>query len=257
MISKNLLIGGLALAMGGGAMGALAAEGAALANSQPAIYTACVSHANGTLYHVTTNATPRCSRGDRTITWDQQGPAGAMGAPGANGNTVLNGSGAPASSLGAVGDFYIDTAAHVLYGPKTSTGWPASGTSLVGPAGAPGAGGAGLTFTYSTGTSLPDPGTGTYFIVAQFLLTNLGGSTILADCGTAAISQGSQESIGFTQAANVPEESTEGDYQISGLANLSSLPPGTPLEIVCGATGLTQPTVSDVQWWVAPVSTTS
>jgi hypothetical protein len=33
------------------------------------------------------------------------------------------------------GDFYLDTTAWVLYGPKASGAWPGSGTSLVGPAG--------------------------------------------------------------------------------------------------------------------------
>jgi hypothetical protein len=33
------------------------------------------------------------------------------------------------------GDFYLDTSAWVLYGPKASGAWPGSGTSLVGPAG--------------------------------------------------------------------------------------------------------------------------
>jgi hypothetical protein len=63
------------------------------------------------------------------------------GPAGPNGNTILNGTGAPASSVGNPGDFYIDTAADVLYGPKSAaTGWPAVGTALVGPAGAPGTG---------------------------------------------------------------------------------------------------------------------
>jgi hypothetical protein len=53
---------------------------------------------------------------------------------------VLNGTGAPPVSLGHDGDFYIDTAADVLYGPKTSGTWPTVGTSLVGPAGSPGKG---------------------------------------------------------------------------------------------------------------------
>lgn len=50
MISKKLLIGGLALTMSCGAMSALATEGVALAGSQPATYTACVSHSTGALY---------------------------------------------------------------------------------------------------------------------------------------------------------------------------------------------------------------
>ncbi|HEV8622477.1 MAG TPA: hypothetical protein VGR33_06260, partial [Actinomycetota bacterium] len=33
------------------------------------------------------------------------------------------------------GDFYLDTSAWVLYGPKASGAWPGSGTSLVGPTG--------------------------------------------------------------------------------------------------------------------------
>jgi len=38
----------------------------------------------------------------------------------------------PAAGTGAVGDFYIDTAAHALYGPKSASGWGGS-TSLIGP----------------------------------------------------------------------------------------------------------------------------
>lgn len=70
-----------------------------------------------------------------------QGPAGPAGATGpagpagADGSTVLNGTGAPADSVGNNGDFYIDTAADVLYGPKANGTWPAAGASLAGPAG--------------------------------------------------------------------------------------------------------------------------
>ncbi len=69
-------------------------------------------------------------------------PAGCPGPQGAAGNAILNGTTAPpADTLGAVGDFYLDTATGTLYGPKTSIGWPSTGTSLVGtqgPAGATG-----------------------------------------------------------------------------------------------------------------------
>ena len=50
---------------------------------------------------------------------------------------MLNGSGAPAGGLGTEGDFYIDTAADAIYGPKTGGAWGGA-TSLVGPAGATG-----------------------------------------------------------------------------------------------------------------------
>ena len=56
-------------------------------------------------------------------------------------HTILTGSGAPAATLGASGDLYLDTAAYQIYGPKTSGGW-GSPTSLQGPKGDTGATGA-------------------------------------------------------------------------------------------------------------------
>jgi hypothetical protein len=56
-------------------------------------------------------------------------------------HAMLNGSGAPAAKLGSVGDFYVNTATHQIYGPKTPSGW-GSPTSLIGPKGATGATGA-------------------------------------------------------------------------------------------------------------------
>ena len=53
---------------------------------------------------------------------------------GDGGNTVLNGTGAPDSTLGLAGDFYLDTTNMHLYGPKT-TAWPAAYVSMVGPRG--------------------------------------------------------------------------------------------------------------------------
>ena len=69
-----------------------------------------------------------------------QGPAGEDGADGlagSDGRTILSGSGAP-TTQGEDGDFYLDTAASSIYGPKNVT-WPA-GVSLIGPAGADGVG---------------------------------------------------------------------------------------------------------------------
>jgi hypothetical protein len=65
------------------------------------------------------------------------GAAGSAGSNGADGKTVRNGSGAPSSGLGVDGDFYIDTTADAIYGPKTAGAW-GSATSLVGPAGSTG-----------------------------------------------------------------------------------------------------------------------
>ena len=52
------------------------------------------------------------------------GPKGDTGRPGADGNTILNGPGAPRPDDGSPGDFYIDTTRSWLYGPKTGTAWP-------------------------------------------------------------------------------------------------------------------------------------
>jgi len=41
-------------------------------------------------------------------------------------NTVLNGKGAPANTLGINGDFYIDTRSLMISGPKTNGKWPSS-----------------------------------------------------------------------------------------------------------------------------------
>jgi hypothetical protein len=57
------------------------------------------------------------------------------------GAAILDGSGPPQNTQGQDGDFYLDTAAHVLYGPKAGGAWPA-GVSLVGPAGPAGQNGA-------------------------------------------------------------------------------------------------------------------
>ncbi len=69
------------------------------------------------------------------------GLTGAIGTPGLNGldgKTILSGAGSPvaASAAGAAGDFYLDTATSLLYGPKVGPTWVGlTGVSLVGPAG--------------------------------------------------------------------------------------------------------------------------
>lgn len=52
---------------------------------------------------------------------------------GEDGRTVLNGSGAPSSGIGLDGDFYLDTSAWDIYGPKNES-W-GSPTTLIGPQG--------------------------------------------------------------------------------------------------------------------------
>lgn len=49
-------------------------------------------------------------------------------------NTILSGRGAPRTSLGVEGDFYIDVTTFTIYGPKKASKWP-TGVSLKGPQG--------------------------------------------------------------------------------------------------------------------------
>lgn len=63
----------------------------------------------------------------------ETGPVGPPGPAGADGKTILNGVGAPGSSVGTPGDFYLDTSSYVLYGPKYSNyyqNWPNMAGSL-------------------------------------------------------------------------------------------------------------------------------
>ena len=78
--------------------------------------------------------------------------------------TILNGSVAPSRRTGVVGDFYIDTRTHSIYGPKRLTGW-GHPTSLIGPAGSAGsAGPAGSNGSNAPGgtVSVDSPGVGDY-----------------------------------------------------------------------------------------------
>lgn len=80
---------------------------------------------------------PQGEKGDTGDT-GPTGPTGATGATGpagsngADGKTVRNGSGAPSSGLGVDGDFYIDTTAQSIYGPKLGGSWGAP-VSIIGP----------------------------------------------------------------------------------------------------------------------------
>lgn len=59
---------------------------------------------------------------------------GNTGAAGTAGSKIYSGTGAPASTIGVSGDFYLDKANFRLYGPKVGTSW-GSPLSLQGPEG--------------------------------------------------------------------------------------------------------------------------
>lgn len=62
------------------------------------------------------------------------GPAGDTGPPGLPGpsTAILSGAGAPSTSIGDNGDFYVDLADGRFYGPKEADVWPTSYISIKG-----------------------------------------------------------------------------------------------------------------------------
>jgi len=83
-------------------------------------------------------------------------PAAAAGASGAL-HTVYATSGTPSPSLGIDGDFAIDYSIYAVYGPKASGSW-GTGTGMIGATGASGP--VPIDYTWDTGTSAANPGTG-------------------------------------------------------------------------------------------------
>ena len=61
-----------------------------------------------------------------------QGEKGQDGQKGSDGSKILADDRAPQSTDGAIGDYFIDKTAKIFYGPKTASGWPTTGISLVG-----------------------------------------------------------------------------------------------------------------------------
>ena len=60
------------------------------------------------------------------------GRNGENGQNGADGSKILAEDRAPQASDGVKGDYFIDKAAKIFYGPKTDAGWPTTGISLTG-----------------------------------------------------------------------------------------------------------------------------
>ena len=83
--------------------------------------------------------------GGQVLVWDgtSWGPAagttGPTGAAGVDGPRIYSGSTGPLSGFGRSGDFFIDTTAGVLYGPKASGSWGSGLQLQSGPAGPTGA----------------------------------------------------------------------------------------------------------------------
>jgi hypothetical protein len=114
------------------------------------------------------------------------GTTGPTGPAGANGSVIYSGNTTPPAATGAVGDFYLDLATGILYGPKTASGW-GSGFSLKGQTGAAGA--AGNTIISGTGAPSATTGnTGDYYLDDSSYL--LYGPKTASGWGTATSLQG-------------------------------------------------------------------
>jgi hypothetical protein len=141
-------------------------------------YYACL--ANGKLTKVGT-AAPTCASPATAISWNQTGPQGPAG------NTILSGSTAPSSTIGLVGNFYLETTNHKLYGPATRTCSPlpchtvwGAGISLVGPKGPQGPPGQGDAYQTTGSGTVEDDG---YSVLAELVLPD-GYFTLSATAGT-------------------------------------------------------------------------
>jgi hypothetical protein len=160
------------------------------------------------------------------------------------GGVLLSGAGTPASGLGFNGDFYLDSSAWTIYGPKTTGTW-GSPTSIIGPTGSSGAGtgivileagstidtdigtldfGAGFDLTESpenevnialdlteyTGGALPVAGGGTGATSAGTALTALGAQPVDADlttiAGLTATTDNIIQSVGSAWASRTPAQ---------------------------------------------------
>ena len=97
------------------------------------------------------------------------------GGGGGGGFSILNGASDPTAGVGADGDFFINTSAWTIFGPKAAGAWPA-GVSLVGPQGEEGAQG--------------DPGS-----------DGVDGATILAGSGAPSSGAGSDGDVYIDTAA--------------------------------------------------------
>ena len=74
---------------------------------------------------------PKTATGWPSTGTDMIGANGTNGTNGDDGKSVLNGSSDPTSNDGAEGDFWINTTDNTIWGPKTATGWPSTGTDMI------------------------------------------------------------------------------------------------------------------------------
>lgn len=145
----------------------------------------------------------------------QTGATGPTGAAGANGSVIYSGTTTPSATTGANGDFYLDLATGVLYGPKTASGW-GTGFLLKGANGA--AGTSGNTIISGTGVPAASLGkTGDYYLDGSTYL--LYGPKTASGWGTATSLKGpagtaNVQYSGWNYAANIRDTTIDGSNLI-------------------------------------------
>lgn len=156
-------------------------------------------------------AGPAGAKGD-TGAAGTNGTDGTNGTNGTNGKTVLNGVVPPTGSVGTDGDFYIDTTASMIYGPKASGTWPA-GVDLKGDEGSP----------WTAGGTLPPGET----LTGAWSVTGIAASST----GIAALS------FPIALAASLPESKTKvvpvGGPAPSGCTGGTAANPKADLGFLC------------------------
>jgi hypothetical protein len=162
------------------------------------------------------------------------GTTGQQGAAGADGKSVLSGAGAPSAISGNIGDFYIDTAADVLYGPKNVAGW-GNGINLVGPKGDQGpVGQTGAVGAQGVPGPKGDPGPPGPAGGALTSLDSLGGiacNTTSPDKGTLTISFNST-----THVATLTCVPSMYQLSVTNIGNTAGTVTSSPAAISCGTT---------------------
>jgi hypothetical protein len=158
---------------------------------------------------------------------------------------VLAGPTAPTGGVGNVGDIFLETSNAVLYGPKTATGWAATGidlsqgptgaTGIVGPTGAVGAsgptgntGGYAFAATGATAPALTTPGaiwldttTGRYFVRYETQFIEIGVQGEQGPTGSAGATGPSVTGPTGTTGPTGPSDGPTGPTGPVGLASIT------------------------------------
>jgi hypothetical protein len=181
------------------------------------------------------------------------GPAGSNGNPGANGSTILSGTGAPSNTVGNNGDFYLDTNTWTIYGPKVNGTWPA-GVSLIsqpssgsGTGGSSGSGGSDTGGHILSGSGAPtdDIGANGDFYLDTSTSTLYGPKTDGKWPATGVtLTAGTNYSGNF----NVPDTLSRGTYVMTGDGGAVPLPNdfGVTIPYDCSSVTLTATTLGKV-----------